>query len=110
MLKSTGPYYKSRADYMYQLFFNVSFKENQNSVLQLKFDTTYQVVKYYLSGRMMIIEKTVYIILCMCFIGEKKRRLGKLEGITFDEHFSLFVQVYMYIHDSYCVGTLNAYL
>lgn len=46
----------------------------------------------------------------MCFIGEKKRRLGKLEGITFDEHFSLFVQVYMYIHDSYCVGTLNAYL
>lgn len=70
MLKSTGPYYKSRADYMYQLFFNVSFKENQNSVLQLKFDTTYQVVKYYLSGRMMIIEKTVYIYVCVLL--EKK--------------------------------------
>lgn len=47
MLKSMGPYYKSRTDYMYQLFFNVSFKENKNSVLQLKFHTTYQVVKYY---------------------------------------------------------------
>lgn len=70
MLKSTGPYYKSRADYMYQLFFNVSFKENQNSVLQLKFDSTYQVVKYYLSGRKMIIEKTVYIYVCVLL--EKK--------------------------------------
>lgn len=59
MLKSTGPYYKSRADYMYQLFFNVSFKENQNSVLQLKFHTTYQVVN--ITGRMMIIEKKQYI-------------------------------------------------
>lgn len=59
MIKSTGPYYKSRADYMYQLFFNVSFKENQNSVLQLKFDTTYQVVN--ITGRMMIIEKNQYI-------------------------------------------------
>lgn len=60
MLKSMDPYYKSRTDYQV-FFFNVSFKEYQNSVLQLKFDTTYQVVKYYLSGRMMIIEKTVYI-------------------------------------------------
>lgn len=59
MIKSTGPYYKSRTDYMYQLFFNVSFKENQNSVLQLKFHTTYQVVN--ITGRMMIIEKKQYI-------------------------------------------------
>lgn len=45
MLKSMDPYYKSRTDY--HLFLNVSYKEYQNSVLQLKFHTTYQVVKYY---------------------------------------------------------------
>lgn len=41
MLKSMDPYYK------YHLFLNVSYKEYQNSVLQLKFHTTFKVVKYY---------------------------------------------------------------
>lgn len=57
---------------MYQLFFNVSFKENQNSVLQLKFHTTYQVVN--ITGRMMIIEKNS-IYLGMCFLGGKNESL-----------------------------------
>lgn len=45
MLKSMDPHYKSRTDY--HLFLNVSYKEYQNSVLQLKFHTTFKVVKYY---------------------------------------------------------------
>lgn len=54
MLKSMDPYRLH-----VPAFFNVSFKENQNSVLQLKFHTTYQVVN--ITGRMMIIEKNQYI-------------------------------------------------
>lgn len=100
MLKSMDPYYKSRTDY--HLFLLSVIK---NIKIQFCSSSFIQLIKLWnITGKMMIIEKKQYISRYV-FSWRKKWRLGKLEGITFDEHFSLFVQVY--IHDSYCVGLLT---
>lgn len=98
MLKSMDPYRLH-----VPAFFQCQFL--QKIKIQFCSSSFMQLIKLWnITGKMMIIEKKQYISRYVFSWGEKWK-LGKLEGITFDEHFSLFVQVY--IHDSYCVGLLT---